>query len=90
MAKDRTIKELLQLTLNLLETIPKNQLHGICELVFNLYAEDVITVYEKRTVNIYLQNNLPNQRYKHAPGFRWKPGTKACRIKWLQKQINSL
>ena len=90
MAKDRTIKELLQLTLNLLETIPKKELDGICGLVIDLWAKDIITAHEKRTVSIYLQNNLPNQRYKHAPGFRWKPGTKTCRIKWLQKQINSL
>lgn len=90
MAKDRTIKELLQLTLNLLETIPKKELYGICGVVFDLYSEDIITAHEKRTVNIYLQNNLPNQRYSKHPGFRWKPGTKACRIKWLQKQINSL
>ena len=90
MATDRTVKELLQLTLNLLETIPKKELHGICRLVLDLYLEGIITAHEKRTVDIYLQDNLPNQRYKHAPGFRWKPGTKTYRIKWLQKQINSL
>ena len=78
MATDRTIKELLQLTLKLLEIIPEKELHGICGLVFDLYSEDIITIHEKRTVNIYLQDNLPNQRYKHAPGFRWKPGTKTC------------
>lgn len=88
MAKDRTIKELLQLTLE--QLIVEKDLYGICGVIWDLYINNSITYLEHTSIERYLRNNLPARKYSKHPGFCWKPGCKACRIKWLQKQINSL
>lgn len=89
MAKDRTIKELLQLTLDKLKVIDLGSL-GLCYVVVSLYYNRIINITEYETLGNYLKNNLPVRRYKPSSAYYWKPGCKACRIKWLQKQINSL
>ena len=86
--ENRTIKELLQLTLDRL--IANKEVFGICVTVWHLYAYNYITYDEWRQLKTHVNNNLPSRNYPKQPGFKWKPGTKACRIKWLTKQINSL
>ena len=86
---NRTIKELLQLTLDELKVIDLDGL-GLCYVIISLHVDRVITVTEHEALGNYLKNNLPVKRYKPGSAYYWKPGTKACRIKWLTKQINSL
>ena len=85
---NRTIKELLQLTLD--QLIVEKDLYGICGEAWRLYNSDIINVEEWVNLKGWLRNHLPPQNYPKQPKFKWKPGTKACRIKWLTKQINSL
>lgn len=88
---NRTIKELLQLTLESLEKTERKNVYGICYLVFSMYLHrKTITGDEYTQLDLWIDNHLPSQKYPKQPGFKWKPGTKACRIKWLTKQINSL
>ena len=85
---NRTIKELLQLTLD--QLIIDKEVFGICAIVWHLYAFRYITGEEWVQLKAHVNNNLPSRNYPKQPGYKWKPGTKACRIKWLTKQINSL
>ena len=85
---NRTIKELLQLTLD--QLIIEKGLYGICGVVWELYTSNIINEEEGVNLRGWVRNHLPPQNYHKHPGFKWKPGTKACRIKWLTKQINSL
>ena len=89
MATNRTIKELLQLTLEELKVMDLEG-GGLCYVIISLHSDRVINIKEYETLANYLKNNLPTRRYKLSAAFCWKPGTKACRIKWLHKQINSL
>ena len=85
---NRTIKELLQLTLDRL--IIEKKFYGICYVIWELYTSDTVNSDEWTKLETHIRNNLPSRNYPKQPGFKWKPGTKACRIKWLTKQINSL
>ena len=87
---ERSIKELLQLTLTKLEATPKTHVTGICSIVYELCLYDHITYKEFQSLESHIQRNLPSRRYTRNNGYKWKPGTKTCRIKWLNKQINSL
>ena len=86
--ENRTIKELLQLTRD--QLIANKEVVSICFTIFHLYGDNYITYDEWQQLRIHINNNLPSRNYPKQPGFKWKPGTKACRIKWLTKQINSL
>ena len=85
---NRTIKELLQLTLD--QLIIEKNLYGICGVALELFTLEIVNAKELIKLQSHIRNNLPSRGYPHHPGFKWKPGTKACRIKWLTKQINSL
>ena len=85
---NRTIKELLQLILD--QLIIEKGIYGICGVGWDLYISSNINEEEWVNVKAHIRNNLPSRNYSKHPGFKWKPGTKACRIKWLTKQINSL
>ena len=83
---NRTIKELLQLTLDHLKEMNLDG-HGLCHVILNMTNT---SDEEYWVLKNYLHGNLPKQKYTKQQAYKWKPGTKTCRIKWLTKQINSL
>lgn len=100
----RTIKELLQLTLdeaNKLHQIPKAkrqfQFTGLCGFIMFYLNEELITDKEMEVLSEFIENNRPKKTtegfygtFDHEIGYYWPSGKWTPRKKWLEKQIKSL
>jgi len=85
----RTIKELLQLTLDNIDHLST----GLCSLIAYHLCENnrIITVDEWMILDDYIESNRPhNKHYYTGDNYYWKIGNKTPRINWLKKQIKSL
>jgi hypothetical protein len=96
--KTRTIKELL-IILRDNEDIFKKECFGLCGLAWLLHDTCFIITYKEYSkIMDYFNANLPAKKYQFdeillsMPGscFCWKLGEWNPRLKWLNKQINSL
>ena len=98
----RTIKELLILVRdNLYLMKDKHLASGLCSVASVMEDRHIISMEEYNIILKYLDNNKPANAIKRASlpavidgyqqnRFWWKPCNITPRLKWLDKQINSL
>lgn len=98
----RTTKELLTIVKDNLYLMKDKKLAiGLCSVISTLSDKDIISSDEHVYLVKYLENNKPTNAIKRSTMsfddttycqqlFWWKPCVIAPRLKWLNKQINSL
>lgn len=98
----RTIKELLVILKEQVETMEVRVFTGLCKTNEMTLRKRVFNPNEYQIVHAYLMKNSPGLlrqamiSYKHMDrvdrkvGYWWKEGEIKPRLKWLDKQINSL
>lgn len=81
----RTIKELLQIALNV-----KTETPGLCSHFIALNRNKIITFRESRLLQAYLYKNNPITLFRifnPSSAFFWKPFNIWPRKRWLKKHI---
>jgi hypothetical protein len=89
---DRSVKELLQITLDnkrLFKT-------GLCYWVFCLFVENIINYSEYKCILKYIKSNRPskysslNSFLSQDSPYYWKDTNINPRIKWIKKHIKNI
>jgi hypothetical protein len=84
----KTIKEILELALNNIDSINIYGEYGLCSLNQDLHQSGKISLDEYCLFKQYIRDNRPiNLHFLFKRAFYWTPGRKSPRIKWLKKHI---
>ena len=93
---ERPIKELLIILRDNIKQIKPNE--GICYVIYSMMCDGVITRREQLILNRYLRDHKPANAFRREKmltlsvdsNYWWTPGSVAPRLRWLNKQIDSL
>lgn len=82
----RGIEELLEMILDSVEN--GDNFLGMCCVVYQLYYDNKIGLYEKNFMIDYINDRQPDVTWER--GFWWKVGVKKPRIDWINEQLKEL
>lgn len=84
----KTIKELLEITLEAIEEKQFPDIVCICDHFIDMNICEIITAQEKYLLYDFMDENEIDDKYDLM--FWWEPGKMKPRIQWLKEQIKRL